>query len=71
MTEHDTNLRDLAAMFAMCGLVMRDKPPSHIMSCAFEFADMFMEKRKRIAEADVEDVGIAAIKPRKKPKEAT
>jgi hypothetical protein len=70
MNDHEDNLRDLAAMFAMCGLVMREKPPSHIMACAFELADMFLEKRKQMAEADVQDGGIAAIKPRKKPKDA-
>jgi len=69
MTEHETNLRDLAAMFAMCGLVMRDKPPSHIMSCAFELADMFLENRKQIQEAAVEDGGIASLKPRRKKAE--
>ena len=69
MTEHETNLRDLAAMFAMCALVMRDESPSFIMSGAFQLADRFMEKRKQIDEAAVEDGGIASLKTRKKKAE--
>jgi hypothetical protein len=67
MTEHETNLRDLAAMFAMCGLIMRNDRYIDILDESFKIADKFMEER--LPKTD--DVGIAAIKPRKKTKEAT
>jgi hypothetical protein len=63
---HDDNLRDLAAMFAMCGLLMRDDHRVNILEQSFKLADMFMEERL----PKTEDSGIAAIKPRRKPKDA-
>lgn len=65
MTEHEQNLRDLAAMFAMAALLTRNSPKEALVSLAFEMADMFMEARNPIPED-----GIAAIKPtkRKEPK---
>jgi hypothetical protein len=65
MTEHEENLRDLAAMFAMAALLTRNSPKEAIVSLAFEMADMFMQARV-VAPED----GIAAIKPtkRKEPK---
>ena len=45
MTEHDTNLRDLAAMFAMAGLLMRNREDERIVASAFDIADKFMELR--------------------------
>jgi len=61
MTEHEENLRDLAAMFAMCGLLTKQGAYDRIAPHAFEIADQFMEARK-----PVEEVGIVAIKKRKK-----
>jgi len=49
MTEHEKNLRDLAAMFAMLGLiacVARSKEADNIGSAAFELANQFMKARK-------------------------
>jgi hypothetical protein len=50
MTEHETNLRDLAAMFAMLGLiacVARSKEADNIVSSSFELADQFMKQRAK------------------------
>jgi len=63
LTDHDTNLRDLAAMFAMAGLLMRNRDGDHIVDEAFCMADMFMEVRDRKPE---EPQGIVAIKKKKK-----
>jgi len=59
MTEHEENLRDLAAMFAMTGLIIRSKERDQIIPTAFAFADYFMEARKP-------EEGIAAIKKQRK-----
>ena len=66
MTEHETNLRDLAAMFAMTALIIRDEyNPVALHKEAFKHADMFMQARNPTPED-----GIAAIKPkRRKPNE--
>ena len=64
MTEHDTNMRDLAAMFAMCGLIMRGENGVGITDMAYDFADDFMETRAN--RMDNPDQGIAAIKPKRK-----
>ena len=45
MTEHEQNLRDLAAMFAMTGLLVRNKKGDDIIAFAFELADLFMKAR--------------------------
>ena len=60
MDEHENNLRDLAAMFAMTGLIIRNRANEDIPSVAYEIADMMMEARKP------EEAGIVAIKKRKK-----
>ena len=46
MTEHETNLRDLAAMFAMAGLLVRNREGEAIVPIAFDLANQFMEQRK-------------------------
>lgn len=63
MTDHDTNLRDLAAMFAMAGLLMRGREDILIVATAFDIADKFMETRELKPE---EQQGIVAIKKKKK-----
>jgi hypothetical protein len=60
MNEHDENLRDLAAMFAMCGLVMRNGPDASTLRQSFQLADEFMSERLNNGQ------GIVAIKPVKK-----
>jgi hypothetical protein len=45
MTEHEQNLRDLAAMFAMAGLLIRKVAGEDIVSAAFDLANQFMEER--------------------------
>jgi len=60
MTEHEENLRDLAAMFAMAALLIRDRNDDYPHEKAFRIADAFMTHRKP-------EEGIAAIKkPRKR-----
>ena len=65
MTEHETNLRDLAAMFALTGLLARNATSVDVtIPVAFELADAFMQARNSTPED-----GIAALKPkRKEPK---
>ena len=63
MTEHEQNLHDLAAMFAMAGLLARGDEIT-IPRKAFAMADEFMQERNPTPED-----GIAALKPkRKEPK---
>ena len=59
MNEHDENLRDLAAMFAMCGLVMRSGPDASTLPKAFALADEFMAERLNVGH------GLVSIKPTK------
>lgn len=61
MNEHESNLRDLAAMFAMCGLLLRGGEGPELTDEAYDLADSFMESRDRAPEQ-----GIAAIKPKRK-----
>jgi TRAP-type mannitol/chloroaromatic compound transport system substrate-binding protein len=71
MNEHEDNLRDLAAMFAMMGLLTTWKKlpddlreiPEH----AYQLANAFMEVRADEA-LDREAEGIASIKPKRAPK---
>jgi hypothetical protein len=62
MNEHEENLRDLTAMFAMCGLIMNgDHPLESIPTLAYKTADAMLAERSGLP-----DGGIAAIKPKKK-----
>jgi len=62
MNEHDENLRDLAAMLAMCGLIINgDYSLAEIPSLAYKTADDLLDERNRDT-----DEGIAAITPKKK-----
>ena len=66
MNEHDTNLRDLATMFAMAGLLMRNREDERIVASAFDIADKFMELRQAETQAEEEpEAGIAALKPKR------
>jgi hypothetical protein len=65
MTEHEENLRDLAAMFAMTGLIMRGEASSFLTEMAYDHAEEFMATRANRPER-----GIAAIKRGRKKKEA-
>ena len=78
MNEHDNNLRDLAAMFAMNGLITREgafdfavcpQDPWRVAQWAYDVADQMMRVRLN-KECDVpplpEDFGIASLKPRRK-----
>jgi len=60
LTEHEQNLRDLAAMFALTGLLIRNREGEAIVLTAFDIADEFMQARNPIKEE-----GIAAIKPKR------
>lgn len=46
MTEHEHNLRDLAALLAMAALLARDKYNNYPHEQAFNIADAFMRERK-------------------------
>lgn len=46
MTEHEQNLRDAAAMFAMAALLIRNKNDNFPHEQAFAIADQFMKERK-------------------------
>ena len=62
MNEHDENLRDLAAMFAMCGFIINgDYSPAEIPLLAYKTADDLLDERNRDT-----DEGIAAITPKRK-----
>ena len=80
MSEHDNNLRALAAMFAMNGLIAREssgafdfavhpQDPWRVAQWAYEVADQMMRVRENI-ECDPpplpDDFGIASLKPRRK-----
>lgn len=56
MTEHEQNLRDLAAMFAMTGLLVRNKKSGDIVISAFKLADQFMKARAPIQEGGIADI---------------
>jgi hypothetical protein len=64
MNEQD--LRDCFAMFSMVGLVMayKDSHPEDVLAeRAYTLADAMIEARK---EDDGEELGIAAVKPKRK-----
>jgi hypothetical protein len=64
MTEHEQNLRDLAAMFAMAALLVRNKYNNHPHEQALDIANAFMAARQAEGES-----GLAAIKTTRKRKE--
>ena len=63
--EHDTNLRDLASMFALAGLIMRHKdaylPIENLVEQAHEISDQWLHARHKQPEE-----GLAAIKKGKR-----
>lgn len=62
MNDHERNLRDLAAMFAMQALIQRGADVHDVGHEAYLAADSYMEARNHEPEE-----GIAAIKkPRRK-----
>jgi hypothetical protein len=64
MTEDDKNMRDLAAMFALCGLIMRGEKSEYLLEMAYDYAEDFMDTRAN--RGGKLDEGIAAIKPKRK-----
>lgn len=66
MSEHEENLRDLAAMFAMCGLLIKGGAGKDIASSAYEIADAMLVARSQEPEPEQ---GIVAIKPKRKRSE--
>lgn len=72
MNDHEDNLRDLAAMFAMMGLLAswgRKLPDDlrEVPECAYQLANEFMDVRQDEAE-DRKAQGIASIKRKRAPK---
>lgn len=62
MDDHERNLRDLAAMFAMQALIQRGADVHNVGYDAYTAADSYMKERNQEPEE-----GIAAIKkPRRK-----
>ena len=61
MTEHDTNLRDLASMFALAGLIIRNREGDNLAEAAHDIADQWMKARDKEPEE-----GLAAIKKEKR-----
>ena len=64
MTEHEQNLRDLAAMFAMTGLLARGEIIS-VPAKALMLANEYMDAR----ESADEEHGIVALKKTRKAKD--
>jgi hypothetical protein len=59
--EHDTNLRDLASMFALTGLIIRNRDNENLAEAAHQIADQWLEARNKEPEE-----GLAAIKKEKR-----
>jgi hypothetical protein len=59
--EHDTNLRDLASMFALTGLIIRNREGENLAEAAHDIADQWMIARDKEPEE-----GLAAIKKGKR-----
>ena len=59
--EHDTNLRDLASMFALTGLIIRNREGDNLAEAAHDIADQWMKARDNEPEE-----GLAAIKKEKR-----
>ena len=67
MTEHERNLTDLAAMFAMAGLLTRkDADLDWLVGDAYDLAEQLMIVREERMNKNEADQGIAAIKPKRK-----
>jgi hypothetical protein len=64
MSEHDDNLRDLAAMFAMLKMAWRRGEEAEDARDCWLIADEMMKARR-----SVPDGGIASLKPRRKKAE--
>lgn len=60
LTEHERNLRDLYAGFAMIGLIMKGDKPHDIPTKSFLYADEMLHAR------DVEPMGIVSVKTKPK-----
>jgi hypothetical protein len=74
MSDHKQNLTDLAAMFAMMGLLAKgDRKFDWIAEDAYDIAEQLMIVREERMEHDEpdEDEGIAAIKPKRTRRSAT
>lgn len=68
MSEHKQNLTDLAAMFAMAGIIMRGDSMNYhtIATEAYDLAEeMMIVREDRMHHDDTDDEGIAAIKPKR------
>jgi hypothetical protein len=63
---NETDLRDCFAMFALLGIVFAHKgeDAESASLTAYKYADAMLEARKE--ENDEEELGIAAIKPKRK-----
>ena len=57
MTEHEQNLRDLASMFAMAGLLRNGEMTApEIVDKAHKVADLWLEARNPTQEGGIADI---------------
>ena len=64
---NEDDLRDCFAMFTLCGIVMRgidDEIIEDVATNAYKMADAMLEARNK--NNDEEELGIAAVKPKRK-----
>ena len=64
---NEKDLRDCFAMFTLCGIVMRgidDEIIEDVATNAYKMADAMLEARNK--SNDEEELGIAAVKPKRK-----
>jgi hypothetical protein len=67
MNEED--LRDCFAMFAMAGWIMNgDYSKTEIPTLAYQMADEMLEARKHKEKENEENIGIAAVVPKRSRK---
>lgn len=64
LTEHERNLRDLYAGFAMIGLIMKGEKPHEIPTKAFLYADEMTQARVP------QPTGIVSVKAKPKKEKA-
>jgi hypothetical protein len=66
--EHDTNLRDLASMFALAGLIIRNREDDNLVEVAHKLAEAAHDIADQwmIARDKEPEEGLAAIKKGKR-----
>ena len=65
MSDHKQNLTDLAAMFAMMGMLANGRDDDTLALDAYDVAEEMMIVREERFAGHSDDEGIAAIKPKR------